>query len=91
MDEKATSEKNELIRLSMTETKERRKSQTCKVFTVKIQSNKLNERQKESLKMLFVEAKWIKNEMISFGKSNNIFDYVCGDFVSVMNKDKQQR
>ena len=37
--------------------------------------------------MLFIEAKWIRNEMISFGKDNPIFDYKCGDQIQVMNKD----
>jgi hypothetical protein len=63
MDQSARSERNMLISMSMSETKEKRKTQSCKVITVKIQSNKLNQRQKEQLKMLFVEAKWIRNEM----------------------------
>jgi putative transposase len=89
MGKEAISERNLLISKSMSTTKEKRKSQFCKVVTVKIQWNKLNLRQKEALKMLFVEAKWIRNEMISFGKTNNIFDYKCEDFIQVMNKDKQ--
>jgi len=87
MDQSARSERNMLISMSMSETKEKRKTQSCKVFTVKIQSNKLNQKQKEQLKMLFVEAKWIRNEMIAFGQDNPIFDYKCGDLIQVMNKD----
>jgi putative transposase len=87
--EKAKSEKNMLISASMSATREKRKTQFCKVITAKIQFNKLNQKQKEALKMLFIEAKWIRNEMIAYGKENNIFDYKCGDFIQVMNKVKQ--
>ena len=57
---KALSEKNMLIGISIAETREKRQSQECKVITVKITNNKLNNKQKESLKMLFLEAKWIR-------------------------------
>jgi len=89
MDVKALSERNMLISKSMSETMIKRQSQECKVVTVKITNNKLNKTQKEALKMLFVEAKWIRNEMIGFGKENNIFDYEFKDSIQVMNKDKE--
>jgi len=81
--------KNNLISLSMSATREKRKTQKCKVVTVKIQSNKLNLSQRTALKMLFVEAKWIRNEMINFGENNSIFDYSCGDTIRVMDKDRK--
>ena len=86
---KALSEKNMLIGISIAETREKRQSQECKVITVKITNNKLNNKQKESLKMLFLEAKWIRNEMINFGQENNIFDYVPKDFIQIKNKNKE--
>ena len=61
--EKAKSEKNMLISASMSATREKRKTQFCRVITAKIQFNKLNQKQKEALKMLFVEAKWIRSQL----------------------------
>jgi len=89
MDKEAIQKKNMLISISMSETREKRKSQQCRVYEIKIQTNKLNLIQKESLKMIFIEAKWIRNEMIGFGQDNNIFNYKLGNTVKVMNKDKE--
>ena len=46
-------------------TSERRKSQRCYVFHMKIQFNKLSEEQKEHLCMLFVEGKRLQNYYLS--------------------------
>ena len=81
--------KNENIKKSMRETCLRRMSQTCKVYTVKIDESRLSTRQQEQLKMLFVEAKWIYNDALTFGKDNNISDYDTKiKVVTVFNKDK---
>ena len=56
--------KNRQIAESMRETFEKRKGQVCRVYTVKIQENKLSSLQKEQLKMMFVEAKWLKNAIL---------------------------
>ena len=50
--------KNNRIRENGKETREKRKSQACRVYRVKIDISHLNEAQREHLKMLFVEAKW---------------------------------
>ena len=55
----STNEKISKIRDSLAKTREKRKSQICRVFTVKIQQNRLSKKQREELKMLFVEAKWV--------------------------------
>ena len=82
--------KNKSISDSLSATREKRKSQTCKVITVKIQSNKLNLNQKEALKMMFVEAKWIKNSMLNYGQENDIFQYIVDkNNILVQNKDKE--
>jgi putative transposase len=82
--------KNQNIRNSMKATLERRSSQLCRVFTVKIQYSKLNKSQKEQLKMLFVEAKWLYNDILNYSKENNISTYnTKSKFVNVLNKDKQ--
>lgn len=60
-----TAEKNIKIRNSILMTRLRRKSQACRVFKVKIDYSKLNAKQKEQLKMIFVEAKWLYNMLLS--------------------------
>jgi hypothetical protein len=85
---KNKSERNAARLKSLSLTKEKRKKQICRVYTVKIQSNKLNSIQKEQLKMLFVNAKWQYNDIISFTSSgNNIFDYKINKSVSVKDKN----
>ena len=82
-------EKNNNIKKSMKETCLRRMSQICKVFTVKIDESRLTTKQAEQLKMLFVEAKWIYNDALTFSKENNIADYdTKTKTVTVFNKDK---
>ena len=56
--------KNRQIAESMKKTFDKRKGQICRVYTVKIQENKLSALQKEQLKMMFVEAKWLKNAIL---------------------------
>ena len=71
-------DKNRQISETIRKTYEKRAGQVCRVFTVKVQGNKLSKRQKEQLKMMFVEAKWLKNAILSWSKSNpdnKIWDY----------------
>ncbi len=49
---------------------EKRKGQVCRVYTVKIQDDKLSKVQREQLKMMFVEAKWLKNAILAWCKKN---------------------
>lgn len=58
-------EKNAQIKVTLLATKERRKTQKCFVFSTKINFRKLNKLQKEQLQMLFVEAKWVYNDIIN--------------------------
>ena len=58
-------EKNAQIKATLLATKERRKTQKCFVFSTKIDYRKLNKSQKEQLQMLFVEAKWVYNDIIN--------------------------
>lgn len=62
--------KNKQIAQTMKETFKKRESQVCRVFTVKIQENQLTKIQKEQLKMIFVEAKWLKNSILAWTKEN---------------------
>ena len=58
------SDKNRRIADSMRATYAKRDGQVCRVFQCKIQRNKLTARQKEELKMLFVEGKWCYNAIM---------------------------
>jgi len=64
--------KNEKIATSFKATKERRKKQTPRVVDLKIISNKLSTTQREALERLFVEAKWVYNDLIG---SEDAFSY----------------
>ena len=77
--------KNASIKEAMKVTHERRRSQVCRVYTLKIQYNTLSTRQKEDLRMLFLEAKWLYNDILNYGnvKGNSIFDYELGNTVEV--------
>mgnify|MGYP003458979370 CR=1 FL=1 len=65
-------QRNEAIKQSMKDTALKRQTQVAIVFSCKIQENKLSACQKEQLKMMFVEGKWLYNDFISF-ISNLIF------------------
>lgn len=57
--------KNSKIRQTLHETKQRRANKRCRVISLKIQKNKLNKTQKHHLFMLFVEAKWLYNDILN--------------------------
>ena len=81
--------KNETIKQSLRATLERRKHQICRVFTVKVDMSRLSVKQKEQFKMYFVEYKWMYNDILSFGKENNINNYdTKTKTVTVLNKDR---
>ena len=83
--------KNENIKKSMRETCLRRMSQTCKVYTVKIDESRLSNRQAEQLKMLFVEAKWIYNDILNYSENNDILTYNTKvKSIDVLNKNKEK-
>ena len=65
-------EKNAQIKATFLATKERRKTQKCFVFSTKIDYRKLNKSQKEQLQMLFVEAKWVYNDIIHHLESDKL-------------------
>ena len=65
-------EKNAQIKATLLATKERRKTQKCFAFSTKIDYRKLNKLQKEQLQMLFVEAKWVYNDIINHLQDNEL-------------------
>ena len=64
-------EKKSKIKMSKQETALRRQHQVCKVFECKIVEKRLNNKQREELKMLFVEGKWFYNHVLTM-KRNGI-------------------
>ncbi len=65
-------EKNAKIKSTLLATKKRRETQKCFVFSTKIDYRKLNKLQKEQLQMLFVEAKWVYNDIINHLQDNEL-------------------
>lgn len=63
--------RNAKISASKQETKDRRKQQTCLVRTLKIQHRRLNLEQLEALRRVFIEAKWLYNEIVAFLNDGN--------------------
>jgi len=57
--------KNQQIINSLNQTREKRKSQTCKVFELKLVDNQMNSYQKEFLKRIFLESKWLYNDILT--------------------------
>jgi transposase len=57
--------KNERIKDSRAKTREKRESQVCKVYEVKVDRSHLSQDKIRFLSMLFLEAKWLYNYQIS--------------------------
>lgn len=68
-------------------TKEKRKNQTCLVRELKINTSKMNQSELERLRMLFVEAKWLRNAILSSELPISDFD-IGKDVTSVKGLDK---
>ena len=82
--------KNNRIRKQVKLTREKRKGQMCRVYRVKIDISHLNEAQRVHLKMLFVEAKWLYNDALTFTQEHDINDYdTTTHTVQGLDKDKQ--
>ena len=83
-------EKNKTISNSLRLTKEKRSSQICKVFELKIKKHRLNKQQLEYLEMIFVESKWIYNYLIGkmLNDSFDIFKYNSKNLKTITHKDK---
>ena len=83
--------KNLKIKETYLATKAKRLTQQCRVYTIKVQKNKLNTSQKNNLKMLFVEAKWMYNHILNLSKENiDIFSLTYNDLTEVNHYDKDK-
>ena len=58
-------EKNLKIKDTLRVTKERRANMDCRVFSVKIQENRLSNAKLEKLRRCFLEAKWLYNAILA--------------------------
>ncbi len=65
------STKNETIKNTLKATKEKRKNQTCRVYEIKIDKSHLNSESREHLHVMFLEAKWLYNHILS---QDDVFD-----------------
>ena len=84
-------EKNIRIAETMRATYEKRSRQICRVFELKVHKQRLNLQQKETLKMMFVEAKWCYNYLL--GRMNSeenfdIFSYKGKELLDITHRDK---
>lgn len=79
-------EKNTQIKEKGAQTKLRHKSMCCRVYTLKIKENKLNNTQRESLERYFVSAKWIYNYIIS--NIDDIFNFNYHNYPIITHKNK---
>src|SRR5580704_9807600 len=59
--------KNETIRNTFHQTKQRRKGQTCHVYELKVDTSCLSATCHESLQRLFHEARWFYNAILGSG------------------------
>jgi len=85
-----TDETRQKIKLANIATKEKRKHQRCFTYKCKIDQSKLSALQREQLKMLFVEAKWVRNDCLARSRENrneNVFKYNPSKIVHVKDKD----
>lgn len=90
MPSKSSITKNTNIAASMSATMAKRKGQQCRVYKVKIDESRLSAKQKEQLKMLFVEAKWLYNDCLNWLNENNgkyVSDYIISKQITKLDKD----
>ena len=80
-------ERNKLIGQNGLVTRMKRAKQECKTFKFKIDYDNCNKEQKEYIKMLFVEAKWIYNYLIS---QDDIYSFNYKDLNQITHKDKNK-
>jgi len=66
----------------------KRKSQICKAYKIKVDRSRLNKEQKTWLRMIFIEAKWLYNHILS---QEDIFKHNTKEkTISKLNKDREK-
>lgn len=90
--------KNAQISQTKKDTIERHHSMLCRTYTCKVHEKSLSKKQKDSLDRIFLEAKWLKNYILSWSgflsedeeykKSHNIFKFNAQGCKNITHKDK---
>ena len=73
---------------TLNDTKERRKSQICRVYDVKVDKSHLNNETENQLKMLSLEAKWYCNHIRSKIQTWYKYDEKNGIYIQI-NKNQE--
>lgn len=85
-------QKRNKIKQSLKDTKQKRKNQQCHVYSCKIQYNKLNNKQKQQLNKLFIEAKWFYNHVLNLHKNGLKFkDINTTNIKQIIRLDKNKQ
>lgn len=85
-------EERQKIKDSLKATKERRKTQTIKVFELKVNCHHTSKETFKKLNGCFKQAKWVYNDMLNYGniEGNDIFKYEYLDHKTVTRLDKDE-
>lgn len=86
MDNQQRLDKNESIRQAMINTHNKRKNQICKTYKIKIDKSSLSSIQKEQFTRMFLEAKWLWNDILNWSnlaEENTPFNYKITKTVKV--------
>ena len=83
-------EKKSKIKMTKQATSLRRQHQVCKVYECKVVEKRLNAKQREELKMLFVEGKWFYNHELRLLKDGTFKDSDPLDIEHVIHLDKDK-
>src|SRR5574344_2363391 len=83
-----TLEEKQKIKNSLIETRERRKNQSIKVIELKVNCHQTSKETFQKMNFVFTQAKWIVNEMIRLGETQNFFDYNYLEHKEVVHLDK---
>ena len=88
-----SADKKASIRAARAATELKRQHQICKVYECKIVEKRLNAKQREQLKMLFVEGKWFYNYVLSIHQAGKKLKDINSSHVKEVrhfSKDKQE-
>ena len=77
--------KNEQIKQTLLETRERRRNQILKVYELKVDCHHLSKESLQKLNYMFTQTKWVQNDMIA---SDDIVHYEYKDHRIIKNFDK---
>lgn len=77
-------EKNKQIAQTMRQTYDKRKSQICHVYKMKVDKSSLSRQQANALKMMFVESKWIYNWLLD----KDVWHIDYKELSNITHKDK---